>query len=162
MMAQPHWSRLWLRCPRARAGVRACVCVCSGDFLSTLCANRAPPRTIKTTASWESQRFSWERSHTSTTIIISVSSTLRLRSRRLHQALTSTTARLSRLTRGITVSQYLQKPLLIPSFSDCSSRKAGVSLVHAGLLSVNKINFSSVEEDVSFYQELRNIPPDSF
>lgn len=81
--------------------------------------------------------LSWERSHTSTTIIISVSSTLRPRSRRLHQA----------YFYNCEAEPTHKKNYSITVLSEASLRsfgldKAGVNFFHAELLSVNKIDLS--------------------
>lgn len=159
MMAQPRWSRLWLWCPRARAC--AYVCVRNADFLSRFAQTGRPHGPIKTRRVGRVSAFLGEIPHFNNHYYLSLFNVTTAVTK-IASGLTSTTARLSRLTRGITVSQYLQKPLFDPVALWLLLEKAAVILVHAGLLSVNKINLSSVEEDVSFDQELRNIPPDSF
>ncbi len=119
MMAQQYWSSLWLR--RARARVCVCVCVML-TFSHALRKQGAPTDQLRHGELGESA-LSWERSHTSTTIIISVSSTLRLRSRRLHQASLLQLRGWADSQEELQYHSTFRSPSLIPSLSDCSSRK---------------------------------------
>lgn len=125
-----------------------CVCVCTADFLSRFAQTGRPHGPIKTRRVGRVSAFLGEIPHFNNHYYLSLFNVTTAVTK-IASGLTSTTARLSRLTRGITVSQYLQKPLFDPVALWLLFEKAGVISVHAGLLSVNKINFSSVEEDVA-------------
>ncbi len=105
----------------ARACVHACVCVVV-TFSHALRKQGAPTDQLRHGELGESA-LSWERSHTSTTIIISVSSTLRLRSRRLHQAWLLQLRGWADSQEELQYHSTFRSPSLIPSLSDCSSRK---------------------------------------
>lgn len=125
------------------------VCVCTADFLSRFAQTGCPHGPIKTRRVGRVSAFLGEIPHFNNHYYLSLFNVTTAVTK-IASGLTSTTARLSRLTRGITVSQYLQKPLFDPVTLWLLLDKAGVISVHAGLLGVNKINFSSVEEDVTF------------
>jgi len=144
-MAQQHWGCQWLSCARARVCV--CVAYVCADFLSRFAQTGRPHGPIKTRRVGRVSAFLGEIPHFNNHYYLSLFNVTTAVTK-IASGLTSTTARLSRLTRGITVSQYLQKPLFDP-VAQLLLEKAGVISVHAGLLSVNKINFSSVEEDVT-------------
>lgn len=102
-------------------GARVCVCVLL-TFSHALRKQGAPTDQLRHGELGESA-LSWERSHTSTTIIISVSSTLRLRSRRLHQASLLQLRGWADSQEELQYHSTFRSPSLIPSLSDCSSRK---------------------------------------
>lgn len=139
----------WPNSTGAVCGWGVCVCVCTADFLSRFAQTGRPHGPIKTRRVGRVSAFLGEIPHFNNHYYLSLFNVTTAVTK-IASGLTSTTARLSRLTRGITVSQYLQKPLFDPVALSLLLEKAGVVLVHAGLLSVNKINFSSVEEDVTF------------
>lgn len=137
-----------------------CVCVCTADFLSRFAQTGRPHGPIKTRRVGRVSAFLGEIPHFNNHYYLSLFNVTTAVTK-IASGLTSTTARLSRLTRGITVSQYLQKPLFDPVALWLLLEKAGVILVHAGLLSVNKINFSSVKEDINLVLKPRSIPSDN-
>lgn len=86
--------------------------MCIADFLSRFAQTGRPGGPINARRDGRVSAFLGEDPRTSTTIIISLPTTLRPHSRRLHQVwllFFASPRPKKRLTRGITVSQYLQK-----------------------------------------------------